>query len=541
MNRSITAILVLMLSSAALAQTPRSHSGDGKATVPWAVSVVHTIDVQKMVARIREQQSVRIGVAGSAPRYIYNVTTGLVVDDQGHVVTRLSNVDLTDKDQKVTVSTSQGTMWEAKFIGVDLATGFAVLEVAYFKSTMPKVVSASGLASGSPVKILSTDVVPTATAERVYISPAIDTYDGTVAPDSVYSKARGVMTLLSDAMLARCDSSVVVTPDNKIVGIAQYAGFGRAYLYPFEFIRDTIAKRVIETNDNVAAGWLGMTGDSLSELSDADFAPLGLQRKAGVIVRQVASESAAAKAGIMANDIITGLDDFDITGASDLRASLSTLPAGRVIKLRTIRNHQPLELKAVLAARPNTDPVLSLTPFDQPWEPASAQREQLEKRRDELGIRLREYHKSPQSREANEAIRELEIEIRYILDRLRALGPDASGVPRLLHEASGQPLPDVNFTGEHDVTFRAGFTARDLNPQLAATLNAKGGVLISGVVKDSPAERSGLKAGDVIVGVQERQLSNAAQLQTLLSNERSTVALQVVRAQQSIVVSLKLE
>src|SRR5437870_3407249 len=219
MNRSITAILILFLSSAVLAQAPQPHQGDGKVTVPWAVSVVHTIDVQKMVALMREQQSLRVGVAGSAPRYIYNVTTGLVVDGQGHVVTRLSNLDLADKDQKLTVSTNQGMTLEAKLIGVDLATGFAVLDVAYFRSTMPKIVTASGLLNGAAVKILSTDVVPTATAERVYISPSITVSDGRVAADSIYSRARGALTLLSDSMLARCDSSVVVTPENQVVGM----------------------------------------------------------------------------------------------------------------------------------------------------------------------------------------------------------------------------------------------------------------------------------------------------------------------------------
>lgn len=542
MNRSTTAILILMLSSAALAQAPQPPSGDGKVSVPWAVSVVHTIDVQKMVALMREQQSLRVGVAGSAPRYIYNVTTGLVVDGQGHVVTRLSNLDLADKDQKLTVTTNQGMTLEAKLIGVDLATGFAVLDVAYFKSTMPKLVTMSGLLNGAAVKILSTDVVPTATSERVYLSPSITVSEGRVAADSMYSRARGAFTLLSDSLLARCDSSVVVTTENRVVGMAQYAGFGRAYLYPIDFIRDTIAKRVIEKNDNVPAGWLGMTGDSLTQLSDSDFAPLGLQRKAGVIVRQITSESAAAQAGILPNDIIIGLDDFDIAGAADLKATLSTLPAGRAIKLRAIRNHQPLEFKAVLGPRPNSEPGYLLAPFDQPWEAASAQRDQLEKRLEELTVRFRAYHKSPPSRETNEAIRELEIEIRHIYDSLRALGPENSGAPpKAVHDVSRQAYPGAEFTGEQDVSFREGFTARQLNSQLAATLQARGGVLISSVTKNSPAERAGLKAGDVIVGTQERVLLSAAQLQALLSSQRSPIALKVVRNKEAIVVSLNLE
>ena len=50
MCRTLTAIISLIVASAAMAQTPQSQpSSTNPSSVPWAVSVVHTIDLEKMV------------------------------------------------------------------------------------------------------------------------------------------------------------------------------------------------------------------------------------------------------------------------------------------------------------------------------------------------------------------------------------------------------------------------------------------------------------------------------------------------------------
>lgn len=548
MSRSAAAILILFAATAVLAQspqpTPSANPSANPSALPWVVTVVHTIDLQKMVNDMRVQQKLRVGVAGTAPPYIYNVTTGIVIDDRGHVVTRLANLDPQEKEHKLAVTTSDGTTLPAKFIGVDFATGFAVLEVGSLSIRTPNIAVSSSLLNGAQVKILSSDVRSRSTTNKVYLTPSINVSQGHLMVDSIYSRARGTLTLLSDNLLARSDSSVVVTPENQVVGIAQYAGFGRAYLYPIELIRDTVAKRVLDKQDNVPAGWLGMTGDSVAQLSDAEIGTLGLDRKAGVIVREVTAQSGAAQAGLMLSDVITRVDDFDIAGAADLKALLSSLPAGQPIKLRAIRAHKPVELTAVLGPRPYSDPGYLPVPFDQNAQPVLADRDQLEKRLQELGARLRSYQNSPPSREANEAVRELSFEIRQIHDSIRALGPDTRtlvGSPGQPGAAS-EPYAGGNLTGESqtDTKFAAGFTARDLTAQLAAVLEARGGVWVSDVAKNSPADRSGLKAGDVIVGTQDRVLLRAAQLQVLLSSQRGPIALSVVRNKATIVVNLNL-
>jgi S1-C subfamily serine protease len=543
MARSVAAIIVLLFASAALAQAPLSQPAAGQTSVPCAVSVVHTIDVQKMIETMREQQKLRVGVAGTAPPFIYSITTGIIVDDQGHVVTRLVNLDPQNKEHRLSVTTSDGRMLTARLIGVDFATGFAVLDVAALKSTSPKISVQTNLTNGAPVKILSSDVVQKSVDDKVYLAPSITISQGQVLVDSLYPKARGALTLQSASLLARRDGSVVVTPDNQVVGIAQYAGFGRAYLYPIEYVRNIIAKRVIERKDNVPAGWLGVRGDSVAELPDADFRALGMPKRAGVIIRLVPPESAAAEAGILVGDVITGVDDFDVAGTADLRAFLSQFPAGQTVKLRAVRDHKPVEITAILGARPNAEIQDWSALLSQGLHPEISQRDQLQKRYDELVARYREYQsefkKTPQTTESREAINELTIEIRHLQDLLRTLPPENTSPSTTLATAPAYPTP--NFTGASDVTFPAGFTARELTKQLADNFQTHGGVLVTTVAAGSPAEKAGLKAGDVIVGTQERVLLHIAQLQAILSSQRGTITLRVIRTKEPIAVSLLIQ
>ena len=53
-----------------------------------------------------------------------------------------------------------------------------------------------------------------------------------------------------------------------------------------------------------------------------------------------------------------------------------------------------------------------------------------------------------------------------------------------------------------------GIEAEALKPQLAGFFGVKEGVLVRSVVKDSAAEKAGLRAGDVIVKVDQTAVSN---------------------------------
>ncbi len=78
---------------------------------------------------------------------------------------------------------------------------------------------------------------------------------------------------------------------------------------------------------------------------------------------------------------------------------------------------------------------------------------------------------------------------------------------------------------------RLGVRIESLSPGLGGYFGLKDGkgVLVLEVIKDSPAERAGLEAGDVITRVGEEAVANGTDLVDALRGKEGKVALRVVR------------
>ena len=97
-----------------------------------------------------------------------------------------------------------------------------------------------------------------------------------------------------------------------------------------------------------------------------------------------------------------------------------------------------------------------------------------------------------------------------------------------------QLLPQLKSTGKVTRGW-LGVSIQAMTPDIAASLGldkAKG-ALVSSVVPDSPADHAGIKAGDVIVGYEGREINNANDLPFLVASTPvgKTVSLQVLRDQ----------
>jgi serine protease Do len=518
-------IAILLLSAAAFSQQPTPTA---KPAVRGVVTVVHTVEVQKLLARLRQQHKGAVGVSGSAPQFIFNIATGLALDKEGHIITRLAYVSPQDKDQKISVTTIDGQTVEARVIGVDCPTGFTILEAQSLQIDLPEFAAAQ---SSDEVRIVSVDFVPApSTSENpkdFFISPSLKTGRGQIADDGSLSKARGVKTLRSDTLFSRSDGSVVTTTANQIVGMTEYAGVGKSYMFPISLLRDTIAKRVIEKKDSVAAAWLGVVGESLAQVAEMEFGALGLADRRGVIVREVAPDSPASAGGILPNDIIISVDDFDVTGTPDLTAKLLASPAGNTARLKAIRSGKPLEMNVVLGARAFNAPAVDWN--DRIWEAQVSGRNEIEARIRDLRSLMLSYNRRSDlsQREVKEAQRELTMEINRLQENLR------------LADQSRQSLT-ADFVGVRPsgVQLKSGLIVDDLTAQMASYFGVRGGVLVKSVARGSRAEQSGLRAGDVIVGTEEREPVTVAQLKSAFAYQRKVFSLKVVRQKQPLTILL---
>ncbi len=105
-------------------------------------------------------------------------------------------------------------------------------------------------------------------------------------------------------------------------------------------------------------------------------------------------------------------------------------------------------------------------------------------------------------------------------------------------------MPSIEFP--HPVmtlrTPRIGLETESLSGQLADFFGVKEGVLVRSVEKDSPGDKSGLKAGDVIVKVDGSRVSQPRDLSDELrsSGDKKAVALQVMRNKKEMTLNLEL-
>lgn len=105
-------------------------------------------------------------------------------------------------------------------------------------------------------------------------------------------------------------------------------------------------------------------------------------------------------------------------------------------------------------------------------------------------------------------------------------------------------LPQLESTGKVTRGW-LGVSIQGMTPDLAASLglDKTSGALVSSVVHDSPADRAGIKAGDVIVGYEGKEINNANDLPFLVAGTPvgKTVSLQVLRGKKVTTLPVTIE
>jgi S1-C subfamily serine protease len=92
-------------------------------------------------------------------------------------------------------------------------------------------------------------------------------------------------------------------------------------------------------------------------------------------------------------------------------------------------------------------------------------------------------------------------------------------------------------------TGRLGVTMEDLDSQLAEYFGVKEGVLVKSVTQDSPAAKSGLKAGDVITAINGRHVYDSSDITRALDRVEGEgeVTIEVMRDRKAQTLKGKLE
>jgi serine protease Do len=236
---------------------------------------------------------------------------------------------------------------------------------------------------------------------------------------------------------------------------------------------------VVSSTDE--GGWLGV---EIAEVTAEKAKDLKLSALRGVIVDGVEPDSPAAKAGIKEKDVITQYDGQPVEGAVQFRRLIRETPPGRSVTLEISRGGS---LKNISV---------------------------------ELGDRTEVY-------------------VRKMKGKMRDFGGAYSfSMPNV------EELPDMPEVMDPRTPV-LGINAEDLTSQLGSYFGApnNAGILVREVRPGTPADKAGLKAGDVITKVAGKEVRNLADLRAQLraKSDQASVNMSVLRKGSEIAFTVPIE
>jgi S1-C subfamily serine protease len=139
----------------------------------------------------------------------------------------------------------------------------------------------------------------------------------------------------------------VLDADGGLLGMSTAGPGGRALVIPSATI-DQILSPLL-TAGSVERGWLGVALHPVA-LAEAAAAASGQDR--GLMVLRVSADMPAAKAGILAGDILVAVGGAPATHPREIARQLGPESVGKSIELRLLRSGSMLALNAMVTARP---------------------------------------------------------------------------------------------------------------------------------------------------------------------------------------------
>ncbi|HTY93192.1 MAG TPA: Do family serine endopeptidase [Steroidobacteraceae bacterium] len=267
--------------------------------------------------------------------------SGFIVSSNGLILT---NAHVVDGASQVTVTLADHREFKAKVLGKDSATDVAVIRIDAHDLPTVHTTPSSSLQVGDYVLAIGAPYGLEETATAGIVS----------------AKGR---SLPNDQSVPFIQTDVAVNPGNSggplfdgygnVVGInsqiySNTGGFqGVAFAIPIEVathVQDEILK-----HGKVEHARLGVSIQGLDQSLAKSF---HLDKPAGALVSKVDPDSAAARAGIKAGDVILQYNSADVTDAGQLSAAVAMASPGDTANLKVWRDGKAISLTATLGTVP---------------------------------------------------------------------------------------------------------------------------------------------------------------------------------------------
>ena len=438
-----------------------------------------------------------------------SVTLGLVIDDQGHIITRLANASPQTSSAPITVYSQQNIRpVTAKFIGMDSVTGLCLLQADLPNlpavKISPAALKAKEISAEKMVRIFGFNpnqrggrpgvsmIRPRIHAANCSIKRALSDFRYHPGSPIYYLKTFRPLTEVQDC-------SLIVEEDGSVFGLVAFdvSGEGSHLVYPMNRLQRLAAMIQENRRSIIPHAWLGATGENYKRMVKP--ANSLTPEEKGVLIAMVFPDSPADIAGILPQDRLISISGRAVTTGADLRDTLQLLPADSEVTLQIRRNSVLKTLQAKLVPSPAVNAQEQII-----WMKQQQEKYAL------IAASLPENDPKKTIAEKNGVT---------VNNILRGITSAAPSHVRL--------------------SVMYGIEVMPLTSQLAKSLSAEQGILVLKVDSPGKSQQAGIKAGDVILSIGEQNVSSLETfVKAMNDSKEDTLEIQISRRGQILKVKM---
>ena len=282
------------------------------------------------------------------PRKARTVGSGIIISSKGYILTNNHVIDRATEDG-IQVTLNDKRTFTARVVGQDPTTDLAVMKID--ATDLPAITIGNSnnvevgewvLAIGNPFRLRSTVTAGIVSA----LSRDMRIIDNRMRVESF---------IQTDAAINKGNSGgALVNTSGELIGVntaiasmsGNYQGYG--FAAPSNLAMK-VAKDIIEYGE-VRRALLGVT---ISTVDAKTAQELEMETIRGVRIENVSSNGAAAKSGLMRNDVILSVNGRKVNESNELQQKIAVLSPGEQVDLQVLRDGQTMHKKVTLGSLPS--------------------------------------------------------------------------------------------------------------------------------------------------------------------------------------------
>ena len=271
--------------------------------------------------------------------------SGVIVSPDGYILT---NNHVVDGATDIRVSLSDKREFKAKVIGTDAKVDVAVLKIdaqnlpaIVFGDSQKVRVGEYAIAVGDPFGVGQTVTMGIVSAKG-RTGLGIEEYEDFIQTDAPINPGNSGGALVNDR-------GELIGINTAILAHGSEGNQGIGFAIPANMARNVMEE--IVKYGKVQRAYLGILPQDVTPAIAEAF---GQKNLTGALVGDVTADSPAQRAGLHKGDIITEVNGKPVSGANDLRMTISMMQPGTSVQVKAIRDGQVRDFTANLADLPGT-------------------------------------------------------------------------------------------------------------------------------------------------------------------------------------------